>query len=151
MNNTYICTVEVIDGANHFFVEFTDINSNTHIIEVKKSVYEEFQSFKKIDKRQQHHTERHIEHMPLSEEEVHKRATSTDESVEEKIIRELQHEELRQAINNLPDIQKRRLLLYFERDLTLEKIARIEGCSVMSIKRSIDRAKEKISKNLKRK
>lgn len=151
MNNTYRCTVEVIDGVSHFFVEFSDINSKKHTIEVDEKIYEEFRKFKSIEKHQQNHFERHIEHISLSDEEIHKRTGSKKESVEETIIRELQNEELRQAINTLSAIQKRRLLLYFEHELTFEKIAKLESCSVMSIKRSIDRSKAKIAKHLKRK
>lgn len=67
-------------------------------------------------------------------------------SVEEAVYRRMQYERLYQAIDRLPKAQRRRLILYYFYDFTYEKIAEIEGCSIMPVKRSIDRALEKIKK-----
>ena len=49
----------------------------------------------------------------------------------------------------LPEVQRRRFRLYFDYGLTYEQIGKIEGCSKMPVKRSIDRAIEKIRLALK--
>jgi DNA-directed RNA polymerase specialized sigma24 family protein len=49
----------------------------------------------------------------------------------------------------LPEIQKRRFMLHFDLGLTYEQIGTMEGCTKMPIKRSIDRAIEKIRLALK--
>lgn len=65
-------------------------------------------------------------------------------SVEETVYQAIQYEQLHQAIDHLPKTQRRRLILYYFYDFTYEKIAEIEGYTIMPVKRSIDRALEKI-------
>lgn len=51
--------------------------------------------------------------------------------------------------SELPEVQRRRFRLYFDYGLTYEQIGKIEGCSKMPVKRSIDRAIEKIREKIK--
>ena len=51
--------------------------------------------------------------------------------------------------SELPEIQKRRFMLHFDLGLTYEQIGAMEGCTKMPIKRSIDRAIDKIRLALK--
>ncbi|MFD1402086.1 RNA polymerase sigma factor [Robinsoniella peoriensis] len=57
-------------------------------------------------------------------------------------------EQLHNAISKLPEVQRRRLLLYYFAELTYEQIAEMEGCSVHSIFVAIERAKENLKKFL---
>lgn len=63
-----------------------------------------------------------------------------DEAVGSKI----RMEQLNRAIMELPETQRRRFILHFDYGLTYEQIGKMEGCSKMPVKRSIDRAIEKI-------
>ena len=54
---------------------------------------------------------------------------------------------LHKAISKLPEVQKRRLLLYFFGDMTYEQIAKMEGCTKRAVKFSVDIAIEKLKKN----
>ena len=54
------------------------------------------------------------------------------------------------AVSKLSETQKRRFLLYYERHLTYDQIAEIEGCTQMPVIRAVDRAKEKIQEKLKK-
>ena len=49
----------------------------------------------------------------------------------------------------LSNIQKRRIKMYYFDDMTLKEIAKIEKCSIMSVKESIDSGINKLRKNLK--
>ena len=69
--------------------------------------------------------------------------------LEDSYIEELEHQELRKAINDLPEVQKSRLIKYYFYDKTYEEIANEEKCSKVAIKYSIDTAIEKISKKFK--
>ena len=42
------------------------------------------------------------------------------------------------AIANLPEIQRKRIKLYFFDDLTYQQIANLEGCTKRAIKFSVD-------------
>jgi RNA polymerase sigma-70 factor (ECF subfamily) len=70
-------------------------------------------------------------------------------SVEDAAFDSLRNEKLRQAIQELPEIQRRRFVLYHEFGLTYEQIAEMEGCSKVSVFRSVDRAEDKIREMLK--
>ena len=50
------------------------------------------------------------------------------------------------AISELPEIQKRRLILYYFQGLTYEQIAEMEGCTKRAVKFSVDIAVEKLKK-----
>ena len=52
--------------------------------------------------------------------------------------------ELHKAIDMLPEVQRRRLLLYYFGGYTYEQIAQMEGCTKMAVKFSIDIAIKKL-------
>lgn len=54
--------------------------------------------------------------------------------------------QLHRAISELPEIQKRRLILYYFQGLTYEQIAEMEGCTKRAVKFSVDIAVEKLKK-----
>jgi|GEM_PF-5029548 len=54
--------------------------------------------------------------------------------------------QLHRAISVLPEIQKRRLILYYFQGLTFEQIAGMEGCTKRAVKFSVDIAVEKLKK-----
>lgn len=47
----------------------------------------------------------------------------------------------------LPEVQRRRLLLYFFGEMTYEQFAAIEGCTKRAVKFSVDIAIEKLKKD----
>ena len=49
-------------------------------------------------------------------------------------------------ISKLPETQRRRLLLYFFGELSYEQIAKLEGCTKMAVKGSVDIALKKLKK-----
>jgi len=53
-----------------------------------------------------------------------------------------------QAIGELPDIQRKRLLLYYDYGFSLKKIARMENCSMRSIQYSIANAKKNLEEKI---
>lgn len=67
--------------------------------------------------------------------------------MEEQILSKLRMEELKDAIDGLPFIQRRRFLLRYEMDMTYERIARVEGCTSRAVQHSVDIARKKIQKN----
>lgn len=53
---------------------------------------------------------------------------------------------LYRGIALLPEEQRRRLIMYYFHNKTYKQIAESEGCTIMPVKRSIDRAIEKLQK-----
>ena len=92
--------------------------------------------------------DRHYEHSELTETTLHNRATTPPESVEDAVFRNLQYETLHKAISQLPETQRRRLVLYYFAGLTYDKIAEMEGCKHPAVIKSVNAAVEKIKKIL---
>ncbi len=65
--------------------------------------------------------------MELTEASSNERAFCKPESIEEEVSRNMEYELLHRVIEKLPEIQRRRLLLYFFGEMTYEQIAAIEG------------------------
>ena len=59
------------------------------------------------------------------------------------------NQELKEAINLLSEKQKRRIKMYYFEDMNLREIAEKEGCSIMSVKNSIDNGLSKLKEILK--
>ena len=92
---------------------------------------------------------RYIQKYELSDEALSNKMLNNQTSIEDKLISDFEIEELYEAINELSDIQKRRIRKYFFEDKTFEEIAIEEECSKVAVKYTIDIALEKISKKIK--
>jgi RNA polymerase sigma factor (sigma-70 family) len=90
-----------------------------------------------------------LEQSELTEEALCRRALHKPTPVDEAVSDNIRMERLNRAIMELPEIQRRRFMLHFDLGLTYEQIGAMEGCTKMPIKRSIDRAIEKIRLALK--
>ena len=107
-------------------------------------LYEAFDRFELDDKKYLNIYERHIEQSEVYDISIHKRSNYKEESAEQVAIKNLMIQELYAAISNLPEIQRRRLTLYYFDDLTYEQIAKIENCSYQAIMKSVAAAEKKI-------
>ena len=146
--NPYTLRTEIVEGITRYYVSFTDGQAIHRETEVSRPVYLEFLRFAKIERSLRHWDERHREHSELTDETLLSRALNVPKSLEDTVFDSLRNEQLRLAIQQLPEIQRRRFVLYHEFGLTYEQIAEIEGCTKMAVKFSIDRAKEKVRSEL---
>ena len=69
---------------------------------------------------------------------------------EEVVLDEERAELLHRAINTLPEIQRRRFLLYYEYDYNCAEIGAMEHRSATAIAQSITRAREKVKTQMKK-
>lgn len=135
---------------NHTYkVSFKDGINIFHEIEVSEKIYEAFDKFELEDISQMHKYERHIEHSEIYENTLNSRAVDKPVNLEQEVENKIMVDELKNAINLLSEVQKRRLKMYYFEDMTLKQIADIEGCSPKNVFKSIEQAKENIKKNLK--
>lgn len=132
-----------------YVVKFKDSNRRIHIVEINSIIYDVFNESELIDLSQLNEYDRHIEHLSLDDNSIYYRAYNKQYTVEEQIEIKLQREELYKAMSILSNIQKRRIKMYYFDDMTLKEIAKIEKCSIMSVKESIDSGINKLRKNLK--
>lgn len=140
-------TIEVREEK--YYVLFKDSNNVLQEISITKEVYDAFDKFELEDISQIHKIRKHIEHNEVYEETLYQRSAIESISVEDEVSTKIINEELRSAINELNEIQKRRIIKYYFYDKTYEEIAKEENCSKVAVKYSIDTAIENISKKFK--
>ena len=145
LDNPYeIFTTDIESAEPHYFLSFSDSEGMARCIEISKAVFDAFDRFELDDISYMHKVDRHYEQSEQTEESVNKRAVHTQEPVEETVARQMEIENLHLGIAQLPEKQRRRLVLYYFGELTYSQIAELEGCTIMPVKRSIDAAIKKL-------
>ncbi|MDD6236805.1 MAG: sigma-70 region 4 domain-containing protein [Clostridiales bacterium] len=133
-------------SENGQYVSFKDGQGVFHNLKIDKSLYTLFNRFELEDKSYLNFFDRYIEHSELTESSLNERAISKAELMEDIAWLRICNERLYHAIAALPETQRRRLVLYYFYDLTYERIAELERCSVHSVFVAIKRAEYKIKK-----
>ena len=126
------------------YLSFRDGQGILRELQITKELFEVLNRFELDDLSVLNEWDRHIEHFEQTEQSLNRRAFSKEESVEETVLRSIEYERLHRAITQLPETQRQRLILYYFEGLTYEQIARMEGCTIMPVKRSIDSAIKKL-------
>lgn len=102
-------TLNYIEEKNIYTITFKDVKGHLNKVEVSEEVYRVFDKFELQDIKELNEYDRHIEHSEIFENNLESRALNkqipTDEIVENKI----NNEKLREAIQELPKIQRERL------------------------------------------
>lgn len=134
----------------HYYVSFKD-GQGVHIcMEIEKELFDILNEFELEDVAYINEWKRHYDLKEQDESSLNIRAISTPLTVEEIILNQIEDEQLHKAIALLPEKLRFRIKLYYFEGMTYEEIANIEGCSKAAIKYSIDNAKKKIKKYLKK-
>lgn len=131
-----------------FYIVFVDSNSTNQKVEVSKDVFECFDDFELKDVSEMNEYDRHTEHSELSDLTKEKRSVKKNESFDTHIDRVLYSKLLHDAIETLPEIQRRRLKKYYFEFKTYKEIGEEEGCEYQCVQRSVYRAREKLKEKL---
>lgn len=131
----------VVKGLTHYYVSFSDVNQKIHKVEVNRVVYLSFVRFQRSDWSQQRKDKRHLTDQDVQEISVNPSPLWSPYLYLENIDL---HERIQNALLQLPEKQRRRLLLYYAYQFTLKEISHIEGCTERAVKFSIDYAKKKL-------
>lgn len=126
----------VEDGS--YFISFSDGQGVYYREQVDEKLYTVFNQYELEDISHLNVVSRHYEHSDLTEETLNQRAAVAPESLEDQVYRKLLYQKLHKAILTLPEIQRRRLLLYYFDGYTFEQIAEMEGCTKRAVKFSVD-------------
>ena len=85
----------------------------------------------------------------IYDETLERRIIHKQELIEDVIIRKVTFEKLHYAIQQLSEIEKRRIKMYYFEDKTLEEIAKIENTSHQAISKSLQNSIKKLKNLLK--
>lgn len=147
MTQFYRKRCATLRNSTRYFISI-DINNRPLVeIEVSKNQYlllEEMQrEYWRLERSEARHTH-HLEMIPEWNfpQEAHV------PSPEQMMIEHFENSVLCNALKQLPPVQLRRFLLKHYFELSSKQIAKIEGCSIRVVDRSILRAKEKLQQIL---
>ena len=138
--NPYTLSIE----NNTYYISFTDGQGVYHKQEITLDLYSAFDRFELDDISLMNEASRHLSDMGMSEETLCRLIADPSEPMEDRVYRRIMYQKLHKAIEQLPDIQRRRVLLYYFEGQTYEQIARMEGCSKRAVKFSVDLALKKL-------
>lgn len=148
-DNPYtIFTTGINTATPHYYLFFVDSIGVERCVEINKPLFDAFDRFELEDISFMHKVDKHYERAEQTEASLNKRAVKPQESVEEIVSQRMEADKLHQAIAQLPEKQRHRLVLHYFGEFTYEQIADMEGCTIMPIKRSIDAAIKKLKKLL---
>lgn len=144
-DNPYSLLIE----NNVYYILFKDNKNKLHKYKVNKKVFFAFNDFELEDKKLMNEYSRYIEHSEIFEYSFESRIMNKDTSLEDEVIRNVIFEELREAVNSLPEIQKRRIKKYYFEGKTQQQIANEEKVDIRSIQYSLNCALKNLKKILK--
>jgi RNA polymerase sigma factor (sigma-70 family) len=148
-NRTYILREKVTEDGTRYFISFKDGQGISYELSVSYDFYMAFRRLELDNRKLDTWDWRHREFSEIYEETLNRRALRLPKAVDELIIEEEQAELLRKAIVALPEIQRRRFLLYHEYDLNYYQIGAMEHCTQQTVRRSVIIAREKIKAQMK--
>ena len=133
-------------GDDRHWLTFSDGQGNRHHFEISAAVFALFDSFELDDLSYLNEVDRHYEQSELTEASLYDRAMHRPATVEESALQSMEYAQLHRAISELPEIQKRRLILYYFQGLTYEQIAGMEGCTFQAVAKSVAAAEKRLKK-----
>lgn len=139
-----IYTAGINTAHPRFYLFFKDGGGVKRWMEIDKTLFDAFNEFELDDLSFFNEVDRHYEKSEVTEATLNRRAAKPQESVEETVFQRVEVDKLHQAIVQLPEKQRRRLLLYYFGEFTYEQIAGMEGCSHPAVIKSISSALKKL-------
>lgn len=143
-------TLNYIEERNIYIVSFKDVKGHLQKIEVSEEVYKAFDRFELQDVKELNEYDRHIEHSELFENSLEKRAKDKPLSLEDEIIKKSTFDELKQAIELLSEVQKRRIKKYYFADKNEYVIAKEENTTQQAVNKTLKQAIQKLKEILKK-
>ncbi len=145
-------SLEKIKGKNkdRYFVSFTDGYGEFQRLEINEDIYSALFELNKTDRNLTRSDERNLEHSELTDATLSRRSFEKPKGIEELILEKEMKKLFWKAIGELPNVQRKRLLLYYDYGFSLKEIAFRENCSIRAVKYSIDIAKKKLEEKIKK-
>lgn len=143
-DNPYeIFTVGRYTEDPHYYVRVKEAQG-TVCVEIQQELYELLNRFELEDISFMHEVDNHYEHSELTEASLKARAAEYQAPLEEMFLGKMEVQNLHIAITHLPEIQRKRLQMYYFEELTYQEIAEREHCSHPAIIKSISSAVRKL-------
>ncbi len=147
---TYTLREETAESGTRYFISFKDGQGSYHELEVSEQLFIAFRQMERRNRNLVQWDERHREFSEVWDETLNRRALRLPKSIEELIMEQERSELLNRTIAALPEIQRRRFLLYYEYDYNYYEIAAMEHCNASAVQKSVAIARKKIKAQMER-
>lgn len=124
----------------HFYLSFTDGQGVYNCMEITEEQFEIMNRFELDDLSFLNEVDNHYDLKTHTLDFLHTIPQKTYNDPEELVYHNQRIIALHQAMDTLPELQRRRLVLYYYGEYTMHEIAQMEGCCEMCISKSIKRA-----------
>lgn len=142
-------TLNYLNKEDDYVVLFKDSKGILQSISVNENIFNAMDRFELDDLSELNEFDNHIEHSDMYENNIYIRSINKPESLEDYIIRKSTYEDLINAINSLPEIQRRRIKKYYFDNKNEYVIAREENASQQAVNKSLRQAIQKLKEILK--
>ena len=134
----FICNSE---NTEKYYISFKDVNGLFNEIEISEQVYFEFlKSFRDMN----NHQWNSWYHSTITGLHDNMILSMSIPSVDDIVIRRELVETTKKVVASLPTKQRRRFILYYEYGFTYGEIAAAEKCSIVSVERTVLKAKRSV-------
>lgn len=141
---------KIIDMGFKYIINFKDSNNTNQKVNVTHKVFKCFNEFELKDLSQMNEFDRHIEHLALKEQVLHKKMQNKQKSIEQIIIDKENKMKLYSAIQLLSIKQRRRVIQFYFYNMSKKEIAKKDNCSIRAVQYSLDIALKNLKKFLKK-
>jgi RNA polymerase sigma-70 factor (ECF subfamily) len=146
----YTLREESTESGIRYFISFKDGQGEHHELEVSEQLFFELGSKGWNDAKASTAPGFMHNQMVKWDETLNRRALKLPKSIEEQMIEAERAELLCKAVDRLPEIQRRRFLLYYEYEFNFYQIAAMEHCTASAIQKSVAVAKKKVKAEMRK-
>jgi len=146
----YTLREESTESGTRYFIGFKDGQGEHHEQEVSEQLFIEFRQMERKNRNLQQWNQRHREFNEVWDETLYRCALRVPKSLDEQMLEEERNETLHKAVESLPEIQRRRFLLYYEYEFNFYQIAAMEHCTASAIQKSVAVAKGKVKAEMRK-
>ena len=147
---TYTLREESTESDKRYFISFKDGQGERHELEVFEQLFIEFRQMERKNRNLQQWNQRHREFNEVWDETLYRQAIRVPKTLDERMIEKERNEIFAKAVARLPEIQRRRFLLYYEYDLNFYQIGKMEHCTASAVQKSVSVAREKVKAEMRK-
>lgn len=136
--------------TNKYYSCFKDVKRKNQRVEIREDIVQAYIEASKVARKFENEYSRHIEHSEIYDNNLNDRALDKPISLEDEVIRKATFDDVRNAIETLSDIQKRRIKLYYFEGKTQEEIAEIEKVNIRNVQSTLKDALDNLKKIIKK-
>ena len=119
-------------------------------MEVSEQLFFEFRHMERRNRNLEQWNQWHREFNRVWDETLYRRALRVPKSLDERMIEKERNELFYKAVTQLPEIQRRRFLLYYEYDFNFYQVGGMEHCTASAVQKSVSVAREKVKAEMRK-